>query len=71
MEVENCDPSRKIFHAGTQLLENQLVTNGGRVLCVCAMAGSIKEAKLKAYEYVETVTWKSEYHRSDIGFKAF
>jgi phosphoribosylamine--glycine ligase len=70
MEIPNHDPSRKIFHAGTKLIDEQLVTNGGRVLCVCALADDIKDAQIKAYEYAESITWESQYLRYDIGYKA-
>jgi phosphoribosylamine--glycine ligase len=70
LELENTDASRKIFHAGTKFSDNQIVTNGGRVLCVCALSDGIKGAQYKAYEYVDTLSWGSEYHRTDIGFKA-
>ena len=61
---------KKIFHAGTQIKQGKLVTNGGRVLCVCALAENIKEAQLKAYKYADTISWKSKYNRTDIGYKA-
>ncbi len=66
----NDDRTRKIFHAGTKVKHNELVTNGGRVLCVCALAEDIKGAQSKAYEYVSTVSWQSMYYRTDIGNKA-
>ena len=66
----NDDRTRKIFHAGTKVKHNELVTNGGRVLCVCALAKDIKGAQSKAYEYVSTVSWQSMYYRTDIGNKA-
>ncbi|MBL4659156.1 MAG: phosphoribosylamine--glycine ligase [Alcanivoracaceae bacterium] len=70
MNVENNDQNRKIFHAGTKIKQNELLTNGGRVLCVCALAEDIKGAQSKAYEYVNTVSWQSMYYRRDIGSKA-
>jgi phosphoribosylamine---glycine ligase len=65
-EITNC----KVFHAGTQLKDGKTVTNGGRVLCVCALGNSIKEAQNKAYHVVETIHWDQAYYRTDIGFKA-
>ncbi len=60
----------KVFHAGTQLLGNSVVTSGGRVLCVCALGDTIKEAQTKAYQLVNTIQWDNVYYRTDIGFKA-
>ena len=70
LDMINSDQSRKIFHAGTKAKQNELLTNGGRVLCVCALAEDVKGAQLKAYEYVNTVSWESMYYRRDIGGKA-
>ncbi|MCX7552893.1 phosphoribosylamine--glycine ligase [Marinicella sp. S1101] len=60
----------KVFHAGTAIKNEQVVTSGGRVLCVCALADDLKQAQSKAYERVKQINWGSEYYRTDIGFKA-
>ncbi len=60
----------KIFHAGTKLDSNNIVSNGGRVLCATALGSSIKEAQKRAYEIVDRVDWPGSYYRTDIGFKA-
>ncbi|MCF6318786.1 MAG: phosphoribosylamine--glycine ligase [Proteobacteria bacterium] len=70
LDVPGKYTDRKVFHAGTKLLDGKLVTNSGRVLCVCALGVDIKQAQIKAYEYCQTVSWKSKFNRSDIGFKA-
>ncbi|QWF70443.1 phosphoribosylamine--glycine ligase [Methylomonas paludis] len=63
--------SSKVFHAGTRLNETgQIVTNGGRVLCVCALANDIAEAQLQAYAVCQNIDWQDVYYRTDIGFKA-
>ena len=59
----------KIFHAGTKLDSNNIVSNGGRVLCATALGSSIKEAQKRAYEIVDRVDWPGSYYRTDIGFK--
>ncbi|MFZ0511503.1 MAG: phosphoribosylamine--glycine ligase [Candidatus Nitrosopolaris sp.] len=59
-----------IFHAGTKRDEqNRIVTNGGRVLGVCALGPNIKQAAIKAYSAVEGITWGGDerYFRTDIG----
>lgn len=60
----------EIFHAGTAFKGRKVVTNGGRVLGVTAIASTIKEAIDKAYEAVRAIRWPGCYCRSDIGRKA-
>ncbi len=60
----------KVFHAGTQLKGDQVVTNGGRVLCVTALGANVREAQRKAYEYVNKITWNGAQFRRDIGYRA-
>jgi phosphoribosylamine--glycine ligase len=60
----------KVFHAGTRLRDGQVVTDGGRVLCVCALGDTVRQAQQKAYEMVAHIRWNGEHHRSDIGFRA-
>ncbi len=59
----------KVFHAGTKLVDGQLVANGGRVLNVTASGGNVTEAKAAAYEAVAKVDFASGFCRSDIGWK--
>ena len=56
-----------IFHAGTATKNGELVASGGRVLNVTAMAGSMEEARAKAYRAVGAVEWDGAFWRSDIG----
>ena len=60
----------KVFHAGTQQRNNDIVTAGGRVLCACALGDNIQEAQRKAYDLAKTIHWDGIYFRTDIGFKA-
>jgi len=60
----------KVFHAGTAIKDDQVVTNGGRVLCACGMGNTVAEAQKTAYEIVEKIQWDKVYYRKDIGFKA-
>ena len=61
----------KVFHAGTQFNPNhEIVTAGGRVLCVCAIADTLAEAQSKAYDSCKQIHWSNVYYRTDIGFKA-
>lgn len=60
----------KIFHAGTAIKNGQVVTSGGRVLCVTALGDNIKEAQRRAYEVVSPIKWENIYYRTDIGHRA-
>ena len=57
-----------VFHAGTKLnADNQLVTNGGRVICVTSFADNLEQALAKSFTSVEKIHWDGKYFRSDIG----
>jgi len=60
----------KVFHAGTAIKDEQVITNGGRVLCACGMGNTVADAQKAAYEIVEKIHWDKVYYRKDIGFKA-
>ena len=60
----------KVFHAGTRLIDGKVVTDGGRVLCACALGDTIQQAQQKAYALSHQITWDNVYYRTDIGFKA-
>lgn len=60
----------KVFHAGTSLKENQVVTSGGRVLCVTALGNTVSEAQKKAYDLAKQISWDNVYYRTDIGYRA-
>ncbi len=60
----------KIFHAGTTLINGQVVTSGGRVLCATGLGQSVSAAQAAAYAAVARVNWTGEYHRTDIGYRA-
>lgn len=55
------------FHAGTTNLDGQVVTNGGRVLAITAIANSLENAVRKSQEAARTVTYDGKYFRKDIG----
>ena len=61
----------KVFHAGTAVNANgEIVTAGGRVLCVTALGNTIGEAQAKALELCEKVTFDGVQYRKDIGYRA-
>ena len=63
-------PDVKVFHAGTKLVDGQVLTNGGRVLGVTALGNSISAAKLQAYTAVKCIRWPGTWCRKDISDKA-
>ena len=58
-----------LCHAGTKRKDGKLVTDGGRVLGVCARGGTIEEAREKAYRNVEKIRFEGMHYRRDIGVK--
>jgi len=63
-------PSVKVFHAGTKLRQDEVVTNGGRVLCVTALGDSVADAQRQAYAAAELIRWPGRFYREDIGYRA-
>jgi len=63
-------PGVKVFHAGTALKENQIATNGGRVLGVTALGRNLKAAQATAYATVEKIHFDGARFRRDIAAKA-
>ncbi len=63
-------PGVQVFHSGSALLGNQIVTAGGRVLGVTAIAPSLEEALNRAYQSVAEIQFEGMYYRRDIGHRA-
>ena len=59
-----------VFHAGTTEREGVVQTSGGRVLCVTALADSVKQAQQKAYEHLQGIRFEGMQYRRDIGHRA-
>lgn len=59
-----------VFHAGTQTQDGQVVTSGGRVLCVTALGGTLRLAQQQAYEVVKGIGFDGMQYRKDIGHRA-
>lgn len=65
------DADAKVFHAGTRLGDDgQVLTSGGRVLCVAALGSSVGDAQQRAYQALDKIHWQGEFHRRDIGWRA-
>ena len=59
----------KIFHSGTLLKNNDILTNGGRVLCITALGNGLNQSNENAYTAIEEIDWDGKYYRKDIGFR--
>ena len=59
-----------VFHAGTAIQDDQVVTAGGRVLCVTALGDTVKIAQARAYEVAEGIDFAGRQMRRDIGWRA-
>ncbi|HMK14086.1 MAG TPA: phosphoribosylamine--glycine ligase [Burkholderiales bacterium] len=60
----------KVFHAGTHVNGNSVVTSGGRVLCITALGDNVKMAQRRAYEIAEGIRFDGMQMRRDIGYRA-
>ena len=67
-EEESSDS--KVFHAGTRLSNEEVVTSGGRVLCAVGLGDSVSDAQQRAYEVVKGIDWDGVFYRTDIGYRA-
>ncbi|WP_404419973.1 phosphoribosylamine--glycine ligase [Marinospirillum sp.] len=63
-------PDAKVFHAGTRLQGEEVVTAGGRVLCATALGSSVSQAQKRAYQLAAGISWKDCFYRQDIGYRA-
>ena len=59
-----------VFHAGTTEANGQIVTSGGRVLCVTALGDNVRSAQKRAYEVVDQIHFDGMQCRRDIGYRA-
>jgi len=70
IEEAEKQPDIVVFHAGTKMTRQDLVTNGGRVLGVSAVGNTLEEALAKAYKAIEKISFEGMYYRRDIGQSA-
>lgn len=68
--LENRVDDCKVFHAGTAIVDDKIVTAGGRVLCVTALGNSVSQAQQRAYAQANRIFWEKVYFRTDIGYRA-
>jgi phosphoribosylamine--glycine ligase len=69
-EPDQAPEGSKVFHAGTALRDGQVVTAGGRVLCVTALGDTVTDAQQRAYALLQQVSWEGAYYRTDIAYRA-
>src|SRR5690554_596808 len=60
----------KVFHAGTRMEGDQVVTAGGRVLCATALGNTVTEAQQRAYQLAKQIRWEGMFYRNDIAYRA-
>lgn len=65
--LDQVDDDIVVFHAGTAIKDNNIVTSGGRVLNICAMGKSLEETREKVYKAAEVIDFDGKYYRHDIG----
>ena len=69
--LEDADSvTQKVFHAGTAMKGDNVVTSGGRVLCVVGLGDTVAAAASDAYQAVDVIGWQDVYCRRDIGHRA-
>lgn len=64
--VKEVDRDAIVFHAGTKLADDTIVTDGGRVLTVAALADDLQQARTLAYGNINRISFKEGFHRTDI-----
>jgi len=60
----------KVFHAGTAMRDDEVVTSGGRVLCAVGLGDTVRAAQRQAYDLVGAIRWEGMQYRRDIGYRA-
>jgi phosphoribosylamine--glycine ligase len=70
LDADAGDPAVKVFHAGTRLDGEAVLTDGGRVLAVTALGSDLAEAQARAYAVAGQIVWTGLQYRRDIGWRA-
>ena len=69
LEKLNLKKNQFIFHAGTKIVNNTIVSNGGRVLNVVTRSDDFKSARENSLKILKEVNWDNGFYRKDIGYK--
>jgi phosphoribosylamine--glycine ligase len=67
--LDDISENTLVFHAGTKILKEKLITDGGRVLNVVGGGDTLQEAIRNTYSEVKKISFENMYYRSDIGAK--
>jgi phosphoribosylamine--glycine ligase len=67
--LEKISDDELVFHAGTKMVGEKIITNSGRVLGVTALGDTLELAIKNAYNIADKISWKNKYMRTDIGKK--
>ena len=65
--IDEENETTKVFHCGTKKKGDEIISNGGRVLCVTGLGSNLDNAFEKAYETASKITWNGAFYRKDIG----
>jgi len=68
--IPDATENSKVFHAGTTIKNDQLISSGGRVLCAVGLGSNVTQAQSVAYNVVNKISWKDAFYRTDIGHRA-
>jgi phosphoribosylamine--glycine ligase len=69
LEKLNLKKNQFIFHAGTKIVNNTIVSNGGRVLNIVTRSDDFKLARESSLELLKEINWDNGFYRKDIGYK--
>jgi phosphoribosylamine--glycine ligase len=69
LEKLNLKKNQFIFHAGTKMLKNKILSNGGRVLNIVTRSNNFKSAREDTLELLKEINWENGFYRKDIGYK--
>ena len=65
--LNGVNETTKVFHCGTKIEGEKILSNGGRVLCVTGLGGNLDTAFENAYETTSKISWDGAFYRKDIG----
>ena len=68
-EKLNLGENDYMYHAGTKTVENEIYSNGGRVINFVSVSSNFKESKNKILNHINELNWKGGFFRKDIGYK--